>query len=181
MTDTPGQTPAGWYPDPSGAPRQRYFDGAQWTDHYDDGGAAAQTAGAMGGGGYAMQSAAEPARDPIGYWKKVVLENYANFSGRARRAEYWWAYLINIAIAVVLFLLGTVILGDAGVFLPIVFVLGVFIPMLSSLVRRLHDTGKSGWYYFVSLIPLVGGIILLVFLATDGERGANQYGPSPKY
>lgn len=143
-------------------------------------GAPQAMAGGMAGGGYVAQGAAGPARDPIGWWKKVMLENYANFSGRARRAEYWWAYLINIVIAVVLFIIGA-LLGDAGIILPVLFLLGALLPMIGSMVRRLHDTGKSGWWYFVSFVPFVGGIILLVFLATDGERGPNQYGPSPKY
>ena len=130
--------------------------------------------------GAAMGAAAQPALTPIGYWKKVVLENYANFSGRARRAEYWWAYLINIVIMVVLFIVGAV-LGEAGIILPVLFALAIFIPSLSSAVRRLHDTGKSGWFYLVGLIPFVGGIILLVLLAIDGNRGANEYGASPKY
>jgi len=180
MTDNSGQAAPGWYPDPSGAPRQRYFDGEIWTEHYhDDAGVAGSPLGAAGGG-MAMAGATQQALDPIGYWKKVVLENYVNFSGRARRAEYWWTYLINIVILIVLFIIGGII-GDAGIILPLLFGLAIILPTLGVMVRRLHDTGKSGWYYFISLIPFVGGIILLVFLATDGEKGPNQYGPSPKY
>jgi uncharacterized membrane protein YhaH (DUF805 family) len=181
MTDNPGQAPPGWYPDPSGSPRQRYFDGEIWTDHYHDESAPAAPGGAAyaGGGGYAGGGAAQPALDPVECWKKVVLENYANFSGRARRAEYWWAYLITIGITVVLFILGAVI-GDAGIILPVLFMLGMFIPLLAAGIRRLHDTNKSGWFYLLGFVPF-GGIVLLVFMATDGERGANQYGVSPKY
>ncbi len=181
MTDNSGQAAApGWYPDPSGSARQRYFDGEVWTDHFHDEGAAAPM-GAPGGGGYAAQSAPQPALDPIGYWKKVVLENYANFSGRARRAEFWWTLLINWAIMVVLAIIGLAVLGDAGVALYLLYALATFIPSLAVGIRRLHDTGKSGWYLLISLIPFVGSIILLVFFASDGERGPNQYGPSPKY
>ena len=154
-----------------------------WTDHYHDDAAAAAPMGAsagMGGGGYVAQGAPQEALNPVGYWKKVMLENYTNFSGRARRAEYWWAYLINLAVIVVLFIIGGVI-GDAGMVLPLLYILAALLPMVASVVRRLHDTGKSGWYYFISLVPFVGGIILLVFLATDSDRGPNQYGPSPKY
>jgi len=185
-----GQAEAGWYPDPSGSGRQRYYDGTQWTEHYDDGAGAAAAAPqaaagygaqAAGGGGYAAQGMREPDLSPVGYVKKVLTENYANFSGRARRAEYWWFYLFTIVTMVVLFVLGAAILGDAGIFLAIIGILALFVPSLAVTVRRLHDTGKSGWYYFVSLIPFVGGIILIVFLATDSERGTNQYGPSPKY
>lgn len=181
MTDNPGQTPAGWYPDPSGAPRQRYFDGELWTDDYHDASAAVGASGGVtGAGGYAVHGGGQAETlDPVGYWKKVMLENYANFEGRARRAEYWWTYLINVAIMIVLVILGLII-GNAGIVLPLLFGLAIVIPTIAVAVRRLHDTGKSGWFYLISLIPF-GGIVLIVFMATDGDRGSNQYGTSPKY
>jgi uncharacterized membrane protein YhaH (DUF805 family) len=182
MTDNPGQAPPGWYPDPSGSPRQRYFDGEVWTDHYHDESAPAAPGGAAytGGGGYMAQGAPQPELNAIGYWKKVMLENYANFSGRARRAEYWWTALINLGIYVVLFGIFDVI-GDAGYVLLGLFYVVILIPSLAVGIRRLHDTNKSGWWLLISLVPFVGSIILIVFLATDGERGPNQYGVSPKY
>jgi uncharacterized membrane protein YhaH (DUF805 family) len=124
-------------------------------------------------------AAAPPANPLVGYWKRVVLERYAQFQGRARRAEFWWFVLANIIISVVLFALTAI----AGVFvvLYVIFWLGMIVPSLAVGVRRLHDTGKSGWFLLLDLIPLVGPIILLVFFATDGTPGTNQYGMSEKY
>ncbi len=132
-------------------------------------------------GGYTGYAAAQPALSPIEYWKKVMFENYANFSGRARRAEFWWAYLINIVIIMVVAGVSIGVLGEAGIVVYVLVALATMIPQIAALVRRLHDTGKSGWYYFIALIPFVGGIIVIVALATDSVRGPNQYGPSPKY
>lgn len=119
--------------------------------------------------------------DLVNYWKKVVLENYANFSGRARRAEYWWFVLANIVVYIVL----SVIIGgvsDAlGGLLSLLYYLAVLIPSIAVGIRRLHDLGKSGWYLLIALIPVVGAIVLLVWAATDSQRGSNQYGVSEKY
>ena len=124
---------------------------------------------------------------PWDIYKSVVTEKYADFSGRARRAEYWWFLLVNFGV---LFGLGFVslILGSAsdtlgglGGILYAVYALGVIVPSFAVTVRRLHDTGKSGWMVLIWLIPLVGWIILLLFYFTDGDPGSNQYGPSPKY
>ena len=184
MTDNAGQAAPGWYPDPSGAPRQRYFDGEVWTDHYHDEAPAAGYAsqGAQGApGGYGGYAAPQPAPSPIDCWKKVLFENYANFSGRARRAEYWWTYLINLVALLVIAGVSVAVLGEAGLVVYVLAALAIVVPQLAVGIRRLHDTGKSGWYLLVAFVPFVGGIILIVFLATDGERGPNQYGPSPKY
>ncbi|MDP9436969.1 MAG: DUF805 domain-containing protein [Actinomycetota bacterium] len=102
---------------------------------------------------------------------------YASFSGRARRSEYWWFYLFTFLVYVA----ATVI--DAIIGVPAtaaIAVLALFIPTLAVSVRRLHDTGRSGWWFLIGLVPLVGGIVLLVFFVQDGTPGANQYGPSPK-
>ncbi|MFD2941191.1 DUF805 domain-containing protein [Flavobacterium notoginsengisoli] len=120
----------------------------------------------------------------IEWYKKVVFENYATFSGRARRSEYWYYTLATIIISIVLgiidSLLGFSFLdGDAGV-LRGIYSLLVFLPGLAVMVRRLHDVGKSGWFFLVVLIPLAGVIWLLVVLCTEGEHGSNQYGPDPK-
>jgi uncharacterized membrane protein YhaH (DUF805 family) len=120
----------------------------------------------------------------ISYWKKVVLENYANFQGRARRAEFWWYFLANVIISVVLNIIDAVIgLGMGGGIgvLGLIYSLAVLIPGLAVAVRRLHDTDKSGWWLLLALIPLVGIIVLIVFWATDGDPRPNQYGPSEKY
>jgi uncharacterized membrane protein YhaH (DUF805 family) len=123
----------------------------------------------------------------IDWWKKVVFKNYANFSGRARRAEYWYFVLANFVLIIPFY-----VIGIAGIFsdsysLSIlgfavygILALGMFLPSLAVAVRRLHDINKSGWSYFIALIPLIGGIILLVWFFTDGDRHTNNYGPDPK-
>jgi uncharacterized membrane protein YhaH (DUF805 family) len=123
----------------------------------------------------------------IDWWKKVVLKNYANFEGRARRAEYWNFVLANFLILIPLYLIGMAgmasqspALSMLGIGLYGILALGTLIPSLAAVVRRLHDINKSGWYYFIALIPLIGGIILLVWLFTDGDRHTNTYGDDPK-
>ncbi|CAL9592764.1 Inner membrane protein YhaI [Streptomyces sp. enrichment culture] len=107
-----------------------------------------------------------------------VLKKYAVFSGRARRQEFWMFVLFNIPVAIVLmvvdFALSTYPLFT-GLYLA-----ATFVPNLAVTVRRLHDTGKSGWWYFISFVPFIGGIWLLVLMASEGDANPNQYGPSPK-
>ena len=129
-----------------------------------------------GGGGGTPQPMANPL---IGYWKKVVLENYANFTGRARRAEFWWYALANFIVSVVLNLLQAA--ASIFVVLVVIYGLAVLIPGIAVGIRRLHDTGKTGWWLLIVLIPLVGIIVLIVFWATDSTPGANDYGMSEKY
>lgn len=120
----------------------------------------------------------------IDYYKKVVFENYANFKGRARRSEYWWYTLGSI----ILFLTATILdrvleinFGETyyGPFY-LILALATFIPGLAVAVRRLHDVGKSGWFYFIILIPFVGAIWLLILFCIDGEKHSNEYGTDPK-
>lgn len=124
---------------------------------------------------------------PIDNYKAVLTNKYSDFSGRARRSEYWWFVLVNagalIGIVVVAGILSAIAkpLGVIGYLLYLVVALGTLIPGLAVGIRRLHDTGKSGWFLLISLVPLVGGIILLVFLFSDSSKESNQYGPSPKY
>ena len=114
----------------------------------------------------------------ISYWKKVVLENYTNFTGRARRAEFWWYFLANVIISIVL---NVIDLAIGFQLLTLIYGLAVLLPGIAVGIRRLHDTDKSGWWLLIGLIPLVGIIVLIVFWATDGQPGPNQYGPSEKY
>ncbi len=127
----------------------------------------------------------------IDWYKKVVFENYANFSGRARRSEYWYFVLCNFLISMVFYipLIATGALFDneepGTIFflfygLLMLYSLAILIPSLAVAVRRLHDIGKSGWYYLIGLIPFVGGIILLVWFFTEGNQGTNEWGPDPK-
>ena len=116
-------------------------------------------------------------------WYLKVLKNYAVFSGRARRKEYWMYmlfYTIFAIVAIILdFIIGTA--GNAwfGLFYCLYY-LAVLIPSLAVSVRRLHDIGKSGWFLFISLIPIIGSIWLLVLMCTDGTAGENEYGANPK-
>jgi uncharacterized membrane protein YhaH (DUF805 family) len=111
-------------------------------------------------------------------WYMAVLKKYAEFSGRARRREYWMFVLINFLIGCGLGILGTFLRG--AVVLSWIYTAAVFVPSLAVSVRRLHDTGRSGWWLLIGLIPLVGFIVLIVFFAMDGEPGDNEHGPNPK-
>jgi uncharacterized membrane protein YhaH (DUF805 family) len=117
-------------------------------------------------------------------WYLEVLKKYAVFSGRSRRAEYWYFVLFNIIVAIVLSLIDT-LLGTfdfvQGIgLLSGLYALAVLIPTLAGTVRRLHDIDRSGWWIFIKEIPLIGSIVLLVFAVTDGTPGSNRYGPNPK-
>lgn len=110
-------------------------------------------------------------------WYIGVLKKYAVFDGRARRTEYWMFVLFNLIIAIVLNLIdrmtGHQILGT-------LYGLAVLLPGIGVSIRRLHDTGRIGWWLLLAFIPLIGAIILIVFMAQDGQPGSNQYGPNPK-
>ncbi|MBP2050592.1 uncharacterized membrane protein YhaH (DUF805 family) [Streptomyces griseochromogenes] len=107
-----------------------------------------------------------------------VLKKYVVFNGRARRQEYWMFFLFNVIISIVLAIIdaamGSSVLG-------IIYALATLLPGLGVTVRRLHDTDRSGWWILIALIPLIGTIILIVFLATEGKAEPNQHGPNPKY
>ncbi|MFC9245242.1 DUF805 domain-containing protein [Streptomyces sp. NPDC057136] len=110
-------------------------------------------------------------------WYLNVLKNYAGFSGRARRKEYWMFVLFNLIVALVLVGIGLAIETQIPC---IIYIVAVLVPTLAVLVRRLHDTGRSGWWILISFVPLVGGIMLLVFLASESKPEANTYGDNPK-
>ncbi|MNW48585.1 Inner membrane protein YhaH [compost metagenome] len=113
-------------------------------------------------------------------WYLKVLKNYVGFQGRARRKEYWMFVLFNIIAAFVLGFIGGLINQSFGLILGYVYGLAVLLPSLAVAVRRLHDTGRSGWMLLLSLIPLVGSIIVLVFLCMDSEVSDNRYGSNQK-
>lgn len=117
-------------------------------------------------------------------WYLKVLKQYADFNGRARRMEYWMFALFNVIFLIVAMVLDNII-GTTIEDLPygafyIIYMLAVLVPGIAVTVRRLHDVGKSGWMYFIVLIPLIGAIWLLVLLFTDSNPGSNQYGLNPK-
>lgn len=117
-------------------------------------------------------------------WYLMVLKKYAQFSGRSRRKELWMFVLFNMLIVFVLEILGIVLrenaLGKIILFLLVIYALATLIPGLAVGIRRLHDTGRSGWWLLICLVPFVGGLILLVFYVLDSTPGANEYGPNPK-
>ena len=113
-----------------------------------------------------------------------ALKNYAVFSGRARRKEYWMFALFNIIFAIAAMfadsLMGTSLGGTGYGFVYMFYSLAMLIPALAVGVRRLHDVGKSGWFTLIVFVPLVGAIWLLVLACTEGTHGDNQYGADPK-
>ncbi len=122
-----------------------------------------------------------------------MRDNYINFKGRARRKEYWMFTLVYVIILMGCTaldnMLGTVFMMDGGALGEISMGYGWvyticglvhFLPALSLVVRRLHDVGKSGWFYLIILIPLIGIIWLLVLYCTEGQKQDNKWGPDPK-
>ncbi|MCY3713651.1 MAG: DUF805 domain-containing protein [Gemmatimonadetes bacterium] len=120
------------------------------------------------------------------HWYIDVLKKYAVFEGRARRKEYWMFFLFSVVIVTILTVIDEFMglkfeLGGENLgFLSTLYYLGIAIPYLAVIVRRLHDTDRSGWWILISLIPLIGGIILLVFTIIEGTKGENRFGPDPK-
>ncbi len=112
------------------------------------------------------------------WYLKVVRDNYANFSGRARRAEFWYFALFSAVISIVLSVLDG-ILHTKGI-LGGIYSLAVMIPGIAVSARRLHDTGRSGWWQLIAFVPIIGFIVLLVFFVQEGSFDRNEYGPSPK-
>lgn len=117
-------------------------------------------------------------------WYLAVWKKFADFSGRARRKEYWLFVLFNLLVTVVLMFADNA-LGlfsqDVGLgLLSGLYSLAVLIPSLSVAVRRLHDTGRSGWWILIGLVPCIGGLVLLVLLLLGGVPGDNAYGPNPR-
>ena len=107
-----------------------------------------------------------------------VLKKYAIFNGRARRKEYWMFFLFNIIISIVLAFVEPMI-GTKSI-IAILYSLALLIPGIAVAVRRLHDTNHSGWWLLIGLVPIIGAIILLVFMVRDSQSGENQYGSNPK-
>ena len=117
-------------------------------------------------------------------WYLAVLKNYAGFSGRARRKEYWMFALFNMIFVFVALILDNILGLTAGE-LPyglfyFLYALAVLIPTLAVAVRRLHDVGNSGWMFLIVIVPFIGAIWLLVLMVTDSNPGENEYGTNPK-
>ena len=124
------------------------------------------------------------------YFLNTIKYRYAKFDGRASRSEFWYFTLfyalISLALALVDIFVVNPMLGATpdqaaqGGLLELLFALAMLIPSLAIAVRRLHDIGKSGWWYLIGLIPIIGALVLLYFFVLDSQPGSNQYGPNPK-
>ncbi|ALX10224.1 hypothetical protein P350_01005 [Burkholderia cepacia JBK9] len=115
---------------------------------------------------------------------RTVLNKYATFEGRARRAEYWYFTLLSVILSIVAQVIGAG--GRDGGLITLLLLgilclvsLALLIPGIAVSVRRLHDTGRSGWFLLIALIPIVGGILLLVWMCSRGTEGPNRFGADP--
>lgn len=119
----------------------------------------------------------------MNWYLDVIKNKYATFTGRARRMEYWYFALFNVIVSVCLAVvdsvLGMQMMAGVGL-LQGLYGLAVLLPALAVSVRRLHDTGRSGWWLLIALLPIIGGIVILIFMVLDSNPGANRYGPNPK-
>jgi len=118
-------------------------------------------------------------------WYLKVLKNYANFSGRAQRKEYWYFNLLSLIIAGVLGVvdaaMGNPAVTENGIGpIGMIYILLTMLPAIAVTVRRLHDISRSGWWILIGLIPLIGIIVLIIFAAQDSDPNENEYGLNPK-
>lgn len=110
---------------------------------------------------------------------RSVLSKYATFTGRALRSEYWWWTLFVVLLQIATSVVDAVIFGieeNSIQLLTLLVSLALFLPGLAVTVRRLHDTGHSGWWVLIAFVPIIGWIVLLVWMVNKGDEGANQYG-----
>ncbi len=113
---------------------------------------------------------------------RSVFSKYVDFTGRARRAEYWWFALFSVVVSLILMGLQSMLFGVAfgqmGI-LSGLWSLATILPSIAVGVRRLHDLDKSGWWLLIALVPIIGGLLLLYWFVQRGTVGQNQYGPDP--
>lgn len=117
-------------------------------------------------------------RSPIDYYI-LAFQKYGQFSGRATRNEYWWFYLVNLAVTLLLAIIESVF-SIPFTLLSTIYFFASIVPSLSIQVRRLHDVDKSGWYMLLNFVIIIGWIWLLVLNILDSTPGSNKYGPNPK-
>lgn len=124
-------------------------------------------------------------------WYLKVIRNYAYFGGRARRSEYWYFTLVSIGISVAIQLTGGILgailhpIGLGGISflfggIAALYGLAVLVPSVAVGVRRLHDTGRSGWWLLISLVPVIGILVMIYFFILNSQPGTNRWGPNPK-
>jgi uncharacterized membrane protein YhaH (DUF805 family) len=118
------------------------------------------------------------------WYTDALTKKYFLFTGRAGRTEFWMYVLFNFIVAMILAIVGTVLGGSGNysspAFLPYdLYLLATLLPSLGMAVRRLHDTGRSGWWILVGLVPIIGAVVLLIFYIIDSTPGDNQFGPHP--
>ncbi len=111
--------------------------------------------------------------------KRALLDKYCDFEGRASRSEYWWFYLFGVIVNFAITILGMALGKTAEGIISLVVGLALLLPSLGVAVRRLHDIGKSGWWLLIGLIPIVGWILLIVWLVGESQPQTNEYGPVP--
>lgn len=118
----------------------------------------------------------------MSWYLDCIKTKYATFTGRARRMEYWYFILFNIIVSIVLSLVDSVLgaqLYGVGM-LQLIYSLLVLLPALGVAIRRLHDTDRTGWWLLIGLVPVLGTIVLIIFMVLDSTPGPNRYGPNPK-
>ena len=139
-------------------------------------------AGTQGGNGYG--GGPTPGMSFAEAVETCLVKKFVSFSGRARRSEYWYFTLFSLIVSMAASIIGGMLFvhheGDVNL-LSSLLSLVLFLPGLGVSIRRLHDIGKSAWWYLIIFVPMIGWIILLVFMCKDSFPGPNQYGPSPKY
>ncbi len=117
-------------------------------------------------------------------WFVAALKKYAVFGGRSRRREYWFFALFSTVIALVLALIdGALGTFDSSLGLGLlsgIYGVAILLPSIAVSVRRLHDIDRTGWWVLISLVPIIGAVVLLVFAVLDSTPGSNRYGPNPK-
>lgn len=107
---------------------------------------------------------------------RACLRKYATFSGRARRSEFWWFHLFYVLCLVVM----TILVSATNSAIPFILLLGLILPSLAVQVRRMHDSGRSGWWVLISLVPYLGAIVLIIFACQSSVPVMTKYGPPPQ-
>lgn len=111
-------------------------------------------------------------------WYFMAFKKYAEFTGRSRRKEYWMFYLFNIFAAIILAVIEVLLFGKESIITGI-YILVIFLPSLALIVRRLHDTDHSGWWFFINFIPILGPLWFFYLMCKDGDHETNRFGDDP--